>query len=718
MNMKRLAILVIVLASALQMNAGARTLFRNGKTSYTIVIAPEASEAERFAAGELQRWICEVSGVEIPVGNLQDGRPGKRLVVGFNDLTKEILSGVEAASEPGDAFTYCSKGGDILLWGDSDRGTLYSVYAFLEYELGCRWYSSKVSVAPAARRWGFRRLNVHEEPAIRVRNDFWFDAFDPLWAVRNRSNGTLGTATDPRLGGNESIWGGHTFNEFCPPSVYFKSHPEYFSEINGKRTCEYAQLCLSNPDVLQLCIDWVREVIRRHPDHLIYSVAQNDNYDACQCEKCRAIKEQYGNQESGIMLWFVNQVADAIKDEFPDKFLCTFAYQYTRTAPENIRPRDNVVIRLCSIEECQVHDMDECESNKAFLHDLEAWSAIAPHLFIWDYVATFTQYLSPMPNIQTFQSRMKAFRDNNAIGVMPQGNYQSIGGAFDELRAYVLARLLWNPDCDVDAVVDDFLNGFFGAAGPVLKDYLDYEREALVRDDVHETCFPNAQSPIYNDEFIVRGREMFAKAKELVADDPELLARVERAELPLCYLQIARTPRVGYESGALDLFKKVCDRDGITLTSEWGGYGSVNAFLGQMHIARYMNIDPAEYGDCKLKAPDRYFRFKKISVNSDAAADDPVAAKLVDAILMSSSFPGYNGKTGMYFYISPEVGGKEESSFIVSGKVQPDVEYEAVCPGGWRDGEIVMSGFDPKSDYVIVVTSADGERLTYKFIKL
>jgi hypothetical protein len=117
------------------------------------------------------------------------------------------------------------------------------------------------------------------------------------------------------------------------------------------------------------------------PEYLIYDVSQNDWRNPCQCEKCQAIVQKEGS-ESGLIIWFVNQVAEAVEKEFPDKFIGTLAYQYTRTPPKYIRPRNNVVVRLCSIECCFAHDFKTCPENKSFLDDLQKWATLAPHLYI------------------------------------------------------------------------------------------------------------------------------------------------------------------------------------------------------------------------------------------------------------------------------------------------------------------------------------------------
>lgn len=566
------------------------TVFKNGHSDYSIVVASNASESEQYAAKELQHWIQEVSGVCLPIGDEQSGEVGKRLIVGRNNLTEELLKRAgkefpetkDSPMKKDESFTYCNAGGDILLFGGAFRGTLYAVYSLLEKELDCRWYTSTVSVAPPRKKWVFQTLENHEEPGIEMRDNFYWDVIhDAAFAARMRNNTVLFPPSQrEKIPGTSQIYyyGAHTMGHFIPAAEYFDKHPEYFSLIDGKRLRENTQLCLSNPEVLQICIDKMRQTMREHPEHAIYALEQNDCFNPCQCPNCQALVDKYGGQ-SGILVWFVNQVADAIREEFPDKFVGTFAYQYTRRPPKDIQPKDNVVIRLCSIECCLMHDYDECEENKNFQKDLEEWSAIAPHLYIWDYVVTFTHYMLPLPNFQNLQSHIQAFRDHNAIGVLEEGAYQNRGAELDEMRAWVLSKLLWNPECNVDSLIEDFTNGFYGSAAPFIREYLTYEHTILRREGVHVNCFPQPTSELYTDEYVEEGRKIFQKAKDAVAEDSTLLARVELAELPLCYLELERTPEKGKEDGALELFRRVTEREGIIRMAEWGGSPDTKSFI-------------------------------------------------------------------------------------------------------------------------------------------
>ncbi len=442
---------------------------------------------------------------------------------------------------------------------------MYGVMSFLENEFGCRWYTPSVSVIPKRQEMIFSRYQHSEAPGIRVRNDFYYEAFDPVWAARNRMNGRMTYNTQP--GGVEAYMSVHTFFSLIPPREFYATHPEYFSLIDGKRVADRAQLCLTNPDVLKIVIDRVRKRMRDNPEYLIYSVSQNDWRNPCQCEKCQAIAKQEGS-ESGPILWFVNQVAEAVEKEFPDKFIGTLAYQYSRKPPETLRPRNNVVIRLCPIEACVSHTLDSCPENKSFMDDLTGWSAIAPHLYIWDYVVNFAHYIMPYPNINVLQSNIKTFQKNHAIGIMEQAAYQSRGGEFSELKSYLISRLLWNPDCNTEAVINDFLYGYYGRAGQYIHQYFDL-LNSRVTPDTHIHIRLTPEDKLFSDDLVVESCELFEKAIK-AADNDEIKRRVELSYLPVMYLKCKRNPVLSRYDGTYQRFTDIAKREGITHYAEYG----------------------------------------------------------------------------------------------------------------------------------------------------
>ena len=378
---------------------------------------------------------------------------------------------------------------------------------------------------------------------------------------------------------SEAFWSVHTFNKLCKPDVYFKKHPEYFSLRGGKRTTD--QLCLSNKDVLRICISRIKEVMTNYPYFLIYSVTQNDNQNPCQCKECKKLVKKYGG-ESGAMLWFVNQVAAAVEKDFPDKYIGTFAYQYTRKAPQGIQPRQNVVIRLCSIECCFAHTIGGCRQNAAFLEDIKAWSRISPHLYVWDYVTTFQQYLLPFPNIPVLKSNLQTFRDNKAIGVMEEGSYDVPGGDFAELKAYLLAKLMWNPDADAEAIIDEFIKAYYGKAAPRMKEYLALVN-GLVGKETHLTCQTSIYHgrSTYTDAFINKALAILSKA-EKDAESETIRDRVRLQKMVPAYMQCRVMTKAGGKSGSYELIKKMATKHKIDRFAEGGSLKDPKAFYDMM----------------------------------------------------------------------------------------------------------------------------------------
>ena len=220
-----------------------------------------------------------------------------------------------------------------------------------------------------------------------------------------------------------------------------------------------------------------------------------------------------------------------------------------------------------------LHGYDECEQNQSFLKDLQDWSAIAPHLYIWDYVTDFAQYSLPVANWKSMQPHIQDFRDNHAIGILEEGDYQTVSCELREMRSWLLSKLMWNPDADVDALIKDFTDGYYGAAGPYIRQYLDLEERILLRPGIHTGCYIESSNEMYTPEFISEGRRIFAEAKAAVASDPILSDRVETAAMPVCFLEMERTPLNGLNDGAYDLIKRVVGREGIDRMAEgaWTG---------------------------------------------------------------------------------------------------------------------------------------------------
>jgi hypothetical protein len=544
----------------------AHILADGGKSDFAIVIAADASPPVRKAANEIRSHLTQATGADLPIVKDTAEQPSRAILVGRSAHLENVAPELQRHAFAPEAFAIRSVGEHIVIVGGEPRGTLYGAYRFLEDVAGVRWFTHDVTRVPEQPLLAVEPLDIEDAPALEYREPFFREAFDGDWSARNRSNSANAGLTAEH--GGKVKYGArafvHTFDVLVPVAKYFKEHPEYFSLIDGKRTDDHTQLCLTNPDVLKLAIEGVRQWIKDDPEANIFSVSQNDWYNPCQCDGCKEIDERE-ESHAGTMLWFVNQVADAIADEAPHVAIDTLAYQYTRKPPKTITPRPNVIVRLCSIECCFAHSLEsDCPENKAFVADIEGWRPICDRLYIWDYVTNFRHYVLPWPNFGVLGPNVRFFARNNVVGLFEQGSYAQGGvGEFAELRSYVLAKLLWNPDVDEYALRDEFLGGVFGNVAPIIKQYHDLIHEPVKDPGMHIHIFCEHDNGHIPDDVVAKGEELLAEA-EAKAESDAVRRQVEKAHLPIQYVRIRRMDDGSARAKLIERFAEIAKREGMT----------------------------------------------------------------------------------------------------------------------------------------------------------
>jgi hypothetical protein len=552
-----------------------------------VVVAADASISEKHAAAELANFLKQVTGAEFQVVDKADTGQ-TRLLVGRKALSMTDLR-LSTTTLGDDGIIIRTLGDNLALFGDSGRGTLYAVYTFLEDYVGCRWWSSTANYIPSKPALKIDDINFSYVPPIEYRESFWYDAFDGDWAVRNKCNGNSSRLDEKR--GGKHIYQGfvHTFYWLIPPDKYFEQHPEWFSEIDGKRKHDRAQLCLTNEQMRQELVKNLKANLRKNPAATIASVSQNDWHGQCQCEKCLAV-EQEETSASGPLLRFVNAVAADIEVEFPKVAISTLAYQYTRKPPAKVKPRHNVIVRLCSIE-CSFSKPLADERNKAFRDDIVGWSKICNRLYVWDYVTNFRHYVMPHPNLRVLGPNVKFFAEHNVKGLFEQGSYNTYGAEMAELRAWVLAKLLWNPTRDGGELIDEFIEGYYGAAGPAVKRYMGVIHDAVEKNGDWLGCFSELDAKFLSYEVLSGAWSSLKDAEATAGDDEDLRFRVRVAQLPVMYVVMMKWKQLQKEAEASNVswpwpesiekfysdFKAVADAKKITRLNEWQeGFGALD----------------------------------------------------------------------------------------------------------------------------------------------
>ena len=530
--------------------AGNMVLARKGeKPQVTVVVRHDASPSERYAAEELVRYVEKMTDVRLPVIDDSQPLPARAVLLGMTRHTSALAAGTNTTRELGeDGFRLLSVPPHLLVMGSRKRGVLYGVYELLETYGGVGWFASWHEVVPQRDEFSVPlRLDDTQTPTFILREPPWRDMHDHAdFAVRSRMNGRS-RGLEPKHGGSalrfvRGLGSAHTFENLLPSGKWFKSHPEYFSEINGLMRNGRTQLCLTNPDVLRLVVSNVLAHIeadtRIREDPVLVNVAgvsPNDWRYYCKCEKCSAVDEEEGTQ-TGSLLRFVNRVAEEVEKVHPGFFIETLIYSYTRKPPRLVRPRHNVIPCLCSYECSFAQPLTErnLPVNASFMDDLETWGSCSRNLYLWDYTTDYSHYLYPMPNVLTLQPNIKTFRDNGVKYYFAEGG--PYHADFAELKAWLIAKLSWNCDRPLEPLLDSFFEGYYGAAAPFVREYFN-EVESLLRNDPKGrlTIWEHDRPRVYSDDFLRRARATFRKAEDAVRDDPVRLMHVRRQEaVPVC----------------------------------------------------------------------------------------------------------------------------------------------------------------------------------------
>ena len=518
------------------------TIVADGSSDYVIVRPLASSPSQVYAAEELQRFVRAMTGVELVIATDDGPLPPKAILLGATRHTAGVLGGSPDASALGDDGFHLRTAGEYLcIIAGPVRGALYGVYELLERYWGCRWYASFHSVIPLHTSLSLPDIDDAQAPAFAMREPYWWEMRDGDYAARSRANGT-GMQLEERHGGKIRFGGGlfvHTFYRLVPPDEFFADHPEYYSLIDGERQIGYSQLCLTNPDVLRIVTERVLAAIRSDPTARLFSVSQNDWDGHCQCDTCMEIEERE-ESPAGPLIHFVNQVAEAVEAEFPDVWIETLAYQYTRKPPKTIRPRHNVVPRLCTIECDFSLPLDESAypQNVRFVEDIRGWSAITDKLYVWDYTTNFHNYVGPHPNFPAIPGNIRFFRDNRVVGLFEQGANEGPHAEFGELRSWLIAKLLWNPDQPVEPLLDDFFAGYYGAAAGPIRQYFDELQTLALDPEITVRIFDALHGRWLTREFVERAEALWTEAERLAADDPDLLRRVRMSGITTLWARV------------------------------------------------------------------------------------------------------------------------------------------------------------------------------------
>lgn len=287
----------------------------------------------------------------------------------------------------------------------------------------------------------------------------------------------------------------HNLRSWLPPRRHFAEHPEWYAEIDGKRSNDAKQLsiCTTNADAVDRVINNVRAFLRRNPQVKIVGVIPDDGFGMCQCAACTALDDDpadarrvtgrhrdpaaFNASKSRRYGKLLNQVAAALADEFPDVRVGGSAYVDLQWPPRDTPLAENSVVWLAifwrdgcrPLIDAPPDAPPPAKLNDFFLDLIRQWRrAYRGRLILYEYPMGMDRHRSlPYPMLDVILEEWPHLKRLGVGGVTLQcwgANHESYA-----LNLLAYAAVGWAAQPDRNAMMRDYLLCTFGRAARTLR---------------------------------------------------------------------------------------------------------------------------------------------------------------------------------------------------------------------------------------------------------
>ena len=447
-------------------------------SAYCIYAAPGAPSSVRLAAAEMQRAVRLSTGVELPITD----RP-KRPMVCLGDNAAARDAGMRLDELPDDAFRILTRDRDLYIagrdtaddyhWkGWESRGTLYGAYEFLERVVGVRWLlpGDVGEEIPVHRTLAVPDLDVTEIPAFemrelvdvqnQIRSPNPRDSMGHLdvdrWLLRHK----CANVSDGFKSSRQRVLHGHAWATHIPRDE-LKAHPGW-QAVSGSP----GKFCTSNPEAVECFAQRVIAWLDEHPRSRSAPISPEDGGNFCRCDKCKARTEMdwHGKLSyAPVILSFYNDVAKIVAGKHPDRLLGGYVYynyMYPPSSPPRMEP--NVYLYLAPLN-YYGWGLAKPVYREELPKLVSEWRAITPNLCYFNWSVWFRSLNgTPLPpGLPLLKLELPTLHRGGVKGAGMVG----IGAwGYGGCENYILAKLLWNADADVDALYREWMRTAYGPA--------------------------------------------------------------------------------------------------------------------------------------------------------------------------------------------------------------------------------------------------------------
>ena len=537
---------------------------------------------------DLKKYLDAVTGGQFDIVDPSKKLPDKgNVFVGDSDAVRSLAPAVRWDGLGTDEIVIKTVGRDLILAGGQPRGTIFALYTFLQDVVGCRWWAPGEVTVPHQPDLSVPRTDISYQPPFRMR--VHSSAIGSTHEARSwlrlsyDLNFDFGTHSIPRLlpkklflqhpdwfmycrqdgGENERYSYLHTLKSLQKTIATETERDDLdlikqYLEI-GRRTRRIPQQpCLQSPGArAKIAENVVAELEQnysrwKYPEKIVW-ITQNDGRYMCQCDQCAAVRKVEGSDSANWLL-MVNEIAQRLEERYPDVLFGLFAYLHTEQPPRTVRPRQNVLVYAPLLT---ANKRDPVWHYPEYATSLKRWGEISKHFYVWDYDANFRNFYQPHPNYLVQPESMRFFEDIGVTGVMVQGAH-GVAADLGPLRAWVNARMMWNPQQDPRQLVQEFTAGYYGAAGPAVLRYINLLLTAVHREpDYWLGCYRTDTTGWLTLEDINAAVALLEQATEAVRGDKVRTRRVWMARCAIDFAWLDRFAALQQEAAAKGLLLRV-----------------------------------------------------------------------------------------------------------------------------------------------------------------
>ena len=489
---------------------------RAGSPALKIVVAAQPTAQEKAAAETLKGVLSQMTDASFEVVSelvkpatafLSVGDTAAALAAGFGSST--LVAKEELLIRVG-------KDGTLFLNGQA-RNPANSVYALLEEDLGCRWYAPKWSRIPHDRDLTGDVVPRNDRPSFRRRQIISAAALCRDWSSWPRANRVMPDNQFDHLKG----WMGHSYNAITPKSD-FPDHPERFMQLADSSARVNWQLCPMNKTNQERAVALALKAFaaNKDPKRDMLNISHNDTTQRgtyCHCPVCMALIRKHKSPMAPHLV-LVNKVAKAIAKDYPKGIVDFYVYRVDdKKAPEGMQLEPNTAMWYCLNT---IAFYKRIRNSPPQLAELEAWLKLVKRYNVWEYGPDFSNYWRVMPSLPAKIDNLKFWAEHGAEGIFFLEQNGVVGGDQQCLRAWMLAKLLWDSKLDPEKLARDFCDGVFGPAAHQM-----YAYYRLVSDAGDAG---NSIEDFYGiDVFLARASALFEKAYAKAEGNSELISRID-----------------------------------------------------------------------------------------------------------------------------------------------------------------------------------------------